>query len=356
VARRSLGRSIPPLYMRLAPSAATVAWLLRFARHCGKARYRRGCEALANLSVEAPGRLADLRSNGVSVDITGRGMLHVFAEVNDARDALKEASAVARDGLAGPDRLMDRGQLLALEPALGDRVRAGFLYPEEQCVDPRQFTAALVATVERAGATIHPGAPVTGFTVERGRVSAVHRGSQRDAVERVIICAGVWSGRLAAQLGARTSLIAGRGYSLDIALPSPPQLGLHLSDVHLGLSPTPTGVRIAAAMELSGPGQRPHTARRLKAIVRCGDGYVKDWPTYDPVFADTGWSGMRPLTADGLPVIGPLPELANAYVNAGHGMWGITLSLPSGAAIAELVLSGHAPNVLAPFTPARFST
>ena len=63
---------------------------------------------------------------------------------------------------------------------------------------------------------------------------------------------------------------------------------------------------------------------------------------------------MRPLTPDGLPVIGRAPGFDNLFVATGHAMLGITLAPVTGLAIAELVLGSPSSFDLQPFNPARF--
>ncbi len=65
---------------------------------------------------------------------------------------------------------------------------------------------------------------------------------------------------------------------------------------------------------------------------------------------------MRPLTPDGLPVIGLLPGFRNLAVASGHAMLGVTLAPATAEAVADLIVTGHAPDVLGPFDPARFGS
>ena len=111
-------------------------------------------------------------------------------------------------------------------------------------------------------------------------------------------------------------------------------------------------VRLAGTMELSGLNEtiRPE---RVAAIARAAAGCLRDWPA-DPALATTVWPGMRPMTPDGLPAIGLLPGYGNLAVASGHAMLGVTLAPATGEAIAELLTSGQAPDVLSPFDPARF--
>jgi D-amino-acid dehydrogenase len=104
-------------------------------------------------------------------------------------------------------------------------------------------------------------------------------------------------------------------------------------------------------MELSGLNDRI-APRRVRAVARAGAASLRGWPT-DPGRA-TAWTGARPLTPDGLPLIGLVPGFANLAVASGHAMLGVTLAPATGEAIADLLTTGHAPDVILPFDPGRF--
>ena len=82
----------------------------------------------------------------------------------------------------------------------------------------------------------------------------------------------------------------------------------------------------------------------------------------DPFFADwrpsvapptSRWAGLRPLTSDGLPLIGPTPRDPHVFVATGHGMLGVTLAPATASLLAPLVLEGRLAAELAPFSPSR---
>lgn len=349
VGRTSLGRAKPPVYLRLPPSPETLSWLYRFARHCTGTAFERGCHALSALSATAIAQLGELQARDPDLVLTGTGLLHLFERPEAARRALAAASVLDRDGIVVPQELLKRQQLLELEPAVGERAHAGFLFPEERCVDPRRFTASLTAAIVEGGGEIRPGSPVTGVGVSGSIVSSVQSGAHSSSVSAVVVAAGAWSGRIARLLGQALPVLVGRGYSLNIRLENRLKVGLHLSDVSVGLAPTQTGARIAGIMEISSPAGQSRSGRRMIAMLRSGAGYVKGWPAPDPLAVAGAWSGMRPITPDGLPLIDRIPHLQNAYVSTGHGMWGIALALPSGAALAQFLTEGRRPRILEPF-------
>ena len=117
-------------------------------------------------------------------------------------------------------------------------------------------------------------------------------------------------------------------------------------------SPMDGMIRIAGTMEFSGINDIVRQ-ERVAALARGAARALRGWPE------GTGGAiigcGLRPITPDGLPVIGWLPGFRNLAVASGHAMLGVTLCASTGDAVAELVTSGRAPDVIGPFDPARFS-
>jgi D-amino-acid dehydrogenase len=91
---------------------------------------------------------------------------------------------------------------------------------------------------------------------------------------------------------------------------------------------------------------------RVAAILRAPERYLRDWTP--PMGRIMPRAGMRPMSPDGLPLIGRLGDLTNTYVSTGHGMLGVTLAPGSAAALTRLIREGTLPDTLKPFSPKRF--
>jgi D-amino-acid dehydrogenase len=167
----------------------------------------------------------------------------------------------------------------------------------------------------------------------------------------VVIAAGAWTSGLVQRLGVRLPMLAGRGYSFSIASPTPPHSSLYLTEAKIGATPFGERLRLAGTMELSRVAER-FDGRRVEALSRAAARYLL--PCFHGPRSEE-WSGLRPLTSDGLPVLGRLPTRNNAYVATGHGMLGVTLGPASGHALAEAILGRPAPHVLQPFGVDRFA-
>ena len=237
----------------------------------------------------------------------------------------------------------------AQEPALADAVYGGIRFPAERHLRPAAMARGLHRRCLELGVEIVEHAPVDGVEWRGTRVTAVSAGTRRFAADAFLLAAGAWSGPLSKRFGVALPVRPGKGYSVDV-----PAVGLrspiYLSEARVAVTPLDTKLRLAGTMEFGGLDERIDPVR-IGAIRRAPQAYFREWSvTVEPQVG----AGMRPMTPDGLPIIGHLGGLANVYVSTGHAMLGLTLAPSTAAAIAELMLTGHSSPVLAPFSAERF--
>jgi D-amino-acid dehydrogenase len=167
--------------------------------------------------------------------------------------------------------------------------------------------------------------------------------------DEIVLAAGAHSGAMARELGARVRVDAGKGYSLHYE-PAPLSVGraLYLYESRVAVTPFNDSLRLAGTMEFSGlnTSLRP---RRVAAIGAAARRYLQGWPAG---IEGRPWAGMRPMTPDGLPVIGRIAD--NVSIASGHAMLGVTLGPATGEAIADLLTTGKDAAVRL-FDPTRFS-
>jgi D-amino-acid dehydrogenase len=181
-------------------------------------------------------------------------------------------------------------------------------------------------------------------------VTALRTRSERHEADAFVLAAGPWTGSLSPMFGQRLPVRPGKGYSVDLP-PVALRGATNLSDVRVAVTPFSDRLRLAGTMEFAGLDEDVNDVR-VAAILRAPYLYLRDWqPPATPPLAK---AGMRPMTPDGLPVIGRIPGLANVFVSSGHGMLGVTLAPGSARALTDLVLHGICRPELVPFDPARF--
>ena len=169
--------------------------------------------------------------------------------------------------------------------------------------------------------------------------------------DEVVVAAGVWSAELARSLGVRLPLEGGKGYHVDVeARPGDPELPVWLHESRVVITPMEGRLRLAGTLELTGT-DRGVDARRVEAIVAA---VRQALPGFGSRRTLDVWRGLRPCTPDGLPVIGRVPNVENAILATGHGMWGLQLAPVTGRLVASLVAGDEPDHDLEPLRAERF--
>jgi glycine oxidase len=269
---------------------------------------------------------------GLDPELVGPGMLRI---------ALSETDV---EWLTGPEAH-------TLEPALTDSVRSAILSSREQHVEPRRLVRALALANGRRGVRIIEGAPVTGFLTDNAHVMGVQTPDNCFSCGHVVVAGGAWTEAIGSWLHAALPVFPIRGQILALACLPPPMT--HTLYTHEGyLVPKTDGrVVVGATEDRAGFDARP-TVRGVAFLL---DAAARLMPSLAQAAFDSAWAGLRPASADGLPILGPLPGWENVHVAAGHFRNGILLAPITGEIVAQSVLNRAPHPLLAPFHADRFA-
>lgn len=342
-----------PLYIRPSLEREFVTFMLGMWRSCNAPAQQAGFEAHLRLAASSGEAYDRYRADGLDFELRHDGLLMTFTDPHNLehhRGLLELARRYDRDPqvLLGDD-------VRVQEPKLSDRVLGGIYFPREEHLDPPALMGALHRRLVELGVTVLEGAPIDG--VEYGWVRggdglrSITAGGEPVGGDAYVLAAGAWTGPISRLLGVPLPVRPGKGYSVDVE-PYDLRSSVNLSDAKVAVTPLARNLRLAGTMEFAGLDEELNQVR-TDAILRAPGAYFRDWtPPAGPV---TPKAGIRPMTPDGLPVIGRLGGLANTYVSSGHGMQGITLGPGSALALSRMVLHGETPDVLVPFAPQRFT-
>lgn len=264
-------------------------------------------------------------------------------------------------GFGGVSRHLGRHRLGWLSDAV--IVSQALGSPENTAqVHPGQFTAAMMRAAKTQGAELHRGR-VTGIRQRDGRATGVEVNGAAVSGDAVVIALGPWS-ILAARWLPLPAVFGLKGHSLvfdtgttvpgeAVFLEYREKTGAMLTPE---LFPRPDGTTYVCAISSDEPlptdptrvAPDPGAIERLEAL--CGS--ISPELASAPILARQAC--YRPVTRDGLPLIGSVPAVAGAYVATGHSVWGILNAPATGEAMAELIVDGAAHAIdLEPFNPGR---
>ena len=339
-----------PLYIKPRPDLDLARWFWGFWRHCNERDHHAGLCALAGLAAPTMAVLDRMRAAGIEFEMHRSGVLFLFMS-RDARDAVRRGLDFMAAGSDGAPRGLERDEVREMEPHVRPEVAAGIFVAQERHVRPESLVAGLVRRLQEIGVTVQAGGEVSGVR-RRGRsVTAMATGTGDVGGDLFLLAAGAWSGRLARSMGVHLPIQAGKGYSITIEHPAwQPAHALYLDEARVAWSPFDGQGRVGGTMEFSGLNTDVHR-RRLDAIRAAAGRYLRDWPTGA---GETEWAGLRPLTPDGLPVLGRMPGYDNVFVATGHGMLGVTLAPSTAVVMRQLLRTGVCDIDLEPFRPGRF--
>jgi D-amino-acid dehydrogenase len=342
-----------PLYIHPSWNPGLWRWLAGFARYCTEEHVARAVGIMAPLGKQSLALFDHLVvEERIECEYRREGYYDVCATEAGLAEAKQEASLIVAHGYR-PETL-DGDEVRRREPALGPHTIGAVYHPEASSMDPARFLERLALAAERRGVELREGAEVASLAHERGRVTAVGlTDGAREWADAVVLATGPASLQIAARLGARLPVQPGKGYHRDI--PIGPNGAPHiriacvLNEASTFCLPMETAVRFAGTMEFSGENlvmRRP----RLQQLTRAGRLYFPGIGTARPV---SEWCGLRPMSVDGMPIVGPLPGGEGAYVATGHGMLGLTLAPVTGEMIANAVM-GTKDARLEGVSPGRF--
>ncbi|MBB5826979.1 NAD(P)/FAD-dependent oxidoreductase [Micromonospora carbonacea] len=339
-----------PFHVRPRPDPALLAWLWHFRRRCTEQHARAAFDVLLTLKQRSLAILREVCATGPLADtLTAQGMLLACRTPEGFAAARASVPAAVARGV--PLRVLDPGELAALEPDVAFDVAGALLNAEGAALRIPAFLVAFADALRAAGVDIRTHTEVRDFEVTGGRVRAVRTSGGDLRPAEVVLAAGVWSVACARRLGVDLMLQPAKGYAVDVAAGAhPPRLPILLSEGKVAVMPLGDRLRLAGTLELVGM-DTSVSPRRVDGIVRTVAAYL---PGLDTDRRVRVWSGLRPCTPDSLPLLGRPGACRNVVVAAGHGHIGMGLAPAGGRLVAQLV-GGERPELdLAPFAVDRW--
>jgi len=283
---------------------------------------------------------------GVEVEHWEEGTLYLaFNEADEAETAIR----IGRQEAGGlPVERLTAAEARRLEPRINPELRSAVLFPDDGRVDNLQLTLAYAESAKRSGATVREGVTAWRVTSVGGKLAGVETDHGAFEAEVVINAAGAWAAELLPERPLPVRPV--RGQMLELASAEPMFRHALYSARGYAVARRDGRLLLGSTREEAGFDKRV-TAAGMAKILEAANELS---PELGNMRLQGAWAGLRPASSDGLPLIGPVPELEGYFVATGHFGNGILLA-PVTARLISQCIRGERPEWIEVVGPARFA-
>ncbi len=330
-------------------------WGLSMLRNCTEARYRLNKGRMVRLAEYSRDCLKQLRTEtGIAYDQREQGTLQLFRTQKQLDGTAKDVEILKEYGV--PYQLLDRAGYLLYEPALAD-VKEKFIgalrLPGDETGDCFKFTTALAEKAKALGVVFRFGEDIQGLEREGQRISGVRTAKGMLTADRYVLALGSFSTRMLAPLDIDIPVYPVKGFSITVPISNAAKApeSTIMDETHkVAITRLGDRIRVGGTAQLSGFDLRLDPGRRKTLEFVVSDLFPHGGDVAQAEF----WTGLRPMTPDGTPILGET-RYNNLMLSTGHGTLGWTMAAGTGRVMADLI-SGRVPEIdMEGLTVARYA-
>lgn len=344
--------SSSPFYIKPRLDLDLIRWGLAFWKSSGKSTMEKNIPPLNGLLQMSRELTAGLRDEvGNTFRMAEAGCLMLYKSPNTEKHEIELAEEA--HGLGLEAQMLSAAEVQAMEPDVEVNVRGGVFYPLDAHLHPGDLMHALHEYLVGRGVVFHTDTEVKGFEKQGKEITGVITSAGKISGDAYVMATGSWMPALTRDLGISLLMQAGKGYSMTFGNV---ERNIHhpaiLVDDRVAMTPMGSDLRMGGTMEISGL-QSPTLIKRAQAIFKATKAYFPNLPVEFPG-QDKIWSGLRPLSPDGLPYIGRHSRYDNLVIAGGHAMLGISLAAGTGKLVEELIQGSGLSMDISGFNVERF--
>jgi D-amino-acid dehydrogenase len=332
-----------PLAIRLDGTQFQLRWMWQMLQNCTAERYAVNKGRMVRLAEYSRDCLQALRADtGIQYEGRTGGTLQVFRTQQQLDGAQKDI-AVLKDANV-PYELLSPTELARAEPALAavsHKLTGGLRLPGDETGDCQLFTTRLAALAESLGVKFRFNTPIDALEMAGGRIAGVRCGGETLRADAYVVALGSYSTQFLAGI-VKIPVYPLKGYSITAPIVDAAKAPVStvLDETYkIAITRFDDRIRVGGMAEVVGFDKKLRQARRETLEMCVNDLFPGGGDTRQASF----WTGLRPMTPDGTPVVGRTP-VSNLFLNTGHGTLGWTMSCGSGQLLADLI-SGRRPAI-----------
>ncbi|BBB26893.1 D-amino acid dehydrogenase [Amphritea japonica] len=337
-------QDLAPLMVNPKINANTLKWMTKMLTNCNQSSYHTNKARMMRLAEYSRDCFKDLRSQlDIDYDSRTNGTLQVFRTQKQVDAAAKDISVLEECGV--DYEVLDQAGCVEREPALGhvrDKIVGGLRLPGDETGDCFKFTNALAEECKKLGVEFKFDTDIEGLISDDTQIVGVKTKQGTLTADRYLMCLGSYSTLLLANVGVVIPVYPIKGYSLTLPIidESKAPVSTIMDETYkVAVTRFEDRIRVGGTAEITSYDTSLMEKRRKNVEFTVSDLFPGGGDIEQAEF----WTGLRPMTPDGTPVLGG-SRYANLYMNTGHGTLGWTMSLGSGKFVAD-VISGNTTDI-----------
>ncbi len=327
-----------PLSIRPDGSLYQLQWMGKMLRNCTAERYAINKSRMVRLAEHSRDCLRDLRNEtGVAYEQRSQGTLQLFRTQKQLDAASKDIAVLEECGV--PYELLDRAGCVGAEPALGrvsEKIVGGLRLPGDETGDCQMFTSSLEEEARKLGVKFRYNFSIERLIKTNNRITGVESPSgERIEGDQFVVALGSYSRQMLKSLNIDIPVYPVKGYSLTVPIThadAAPVSTIMDETYKVAITRFDNRIRLGGMAELAGFDLSLNPRRRETLEMVVGDLFPQGGDVENATF----WTGLRPMTPDGTPIIGAT-GYDNLWLNTGHGTLGWTMSCGSAQVLADLL-------------------
>ncbi|MGE8064982.1 D-amino acid dehydrogenase [Pseudomonas sp. NPDC089569] len=326
-----------PLAIKPTTNLDQYLWMVQMVRNCTAARYAVNKERMVRLSEYSRDCLDELRvETGIDYESRQLGTMQLFRTQAQFDNAAKDIAVLERSGV--PYEILDRNSIGRAEPALEHvkhKLSGALRLPNDQTGDCQMFTSKLARIATNLGVEFRFNQQVESIEVAGDNIAGVRINGQLETADHYVVALGSFSPQMLRPLGIQAPIYPLKGYSLTIPIIEPersPTSTILDETYKVAITRFDKRIRVGGMAELMGHDLSLNPLRRETLEMVTNDLFQGGGDLEHATF----WTGLRPATPDGTPIIGPT-KFRNLSLNIGHGTLGWTMSCGSGRLLADML-------------------
>jgi len=326
-----------PFKLKPGLSPDLYVWAAQMLANCTTVRYQENKSHMLRIANYSRDCLGELRLQQ-TINYEGRqqGTLQVFRDMAQIDAVAKDMQVLAESNIRFES--LDVAGCIAAEPGLADvrdKIVGGLRLPDDETGDCYQFCQQLMALAKQAGVEFKFNVDIQALVSDNDKITAVKTNQGEFKADEFVVALGSYSAALLAPLGMKIPVYPVKGYSLTLPIKNSDKAPVSTvmdETYKVAMTRFDDRIRVAGTAELSGYNLDLLTQRKETIAMVINDLFPHAGDMQQAEF----WTGLRPMTPDGTPIIGKT-HFKNLFTNTGHGTLGWTMACGSARYLADII-------------------